>query len=124
MTERIQIQFTHFPGVQPITQERGWRHLPLPWRTVDPDDMEAVSDASMELVDYAIERSPETFGVDVNLATAGYEPYNDLSIDLVGRIHDAIEGKGRVKGGGGLWAEWYADAPLADDVVVRVACFR
>jgi hypothetical protein len=78
----------------------------------------------MELVDYAIERSPETFGVDWDLAAAGYEPYNDLSIALADRVHAAVEGNKRVRGDGGAWSEWYADATLADGVTVRAACFR
>jgi hypothetical protein len=121
---RIQIEFTHFPGVDPFVIERGWRHLPLPHRTVNPDDTDGVSDAAMELVDYALERSPETFGVDRDLAAAGYESYNDLSIELAGRVHTAVEGKRRVASDGGLWGEWYADVNLADGVVIRVACFR
>jgi hypothetical protein len=124
MTERVQIQFIYFPGVEPLTQERGWRRLPMPWRTVDPNgDADTTSDAVMELIDYALARSPEAFGIDRDLAAAGYEPYNDLSIDLAGRVHSAVEGKGRVKGDGGL-CEWYADVTLADGVVVRVASFR
>jgi hypothetical protein len=119
---RIQIEFTHFPGVEPFVIERGWRHLPLPHCTVNPDDTDGVSDAVMELVDYAIARSPETFGVDWDLAS--YEPYNDLSIDLADRVHAAVEGRGRVAGDGGIWSEWYADAALADGMTVRAACFR
>lgn len=120
---RFQIQFTHFPGVEPLHVEREWRFLPLPWRAVDEDDTEAISDAAIELVDWAIERNPEVFGVDWDLAAAGYEEYNDLSIELAGRIHDATEGRRRTKGDGDVWSEWYQDAKLAEGVVVRVAAF-
>ena len=63
----IQIQFTHFPGYEPFTEERGWRHLSTPHRSMHDDAVlnlgDSEDDPIMQMVDWAIDNHPDVFGV-------------------------------------------------------------
>lgn len=125
----IQVQFTHFPGYEPFTVERGWRHLPTPWRTMTDDAVldlgNSDDDPIMEMIDWAIDNHPAIFGLIFD--NREYEDANDLSVSLAGDIitlaEEVIDGKDCTPGDGGAWSDRYRDISLADGVTVRVAYF-
>lgn len=125
----IQIQFTHFPGYEPIDIRRGWRWLNgTPYRSMQDDDVFNLAyshnDSVMELVDWALDNHPAVFDISDD---DEYEAIGDLSIDLAQKIihlaEDVIDNKQCVPCEGGIWSERYQDIFLTDDVVVRVSYF-
>jgi hypothetical protein len=125
----VQIEFTHFPGYEPVAVMDGWRHLPTPWRRLADAEVSDLAnldpDPLMELVDWAIDDHPQVF--DVDWTDGDYEPANDLSVDLAGQLfylaENVLDGNGCAPGKGGVWSERYKDVQLADGVVVRAAYF-
>lgn len=121
----VQMTFVEFPGYEPTGGD--WPVImACPWWRGSCDDEEVIADEAMRLVDWALDKHPEIFGLDAN---TDYNDYNTLSISLAGLIADAasvVDDRVRVlqPERGGAYGDWYENVELHPGVVVQVMFFR
>jgi hypothetical protein len=121
----IHLSFQHLPGHPRVTTEDGppWVPTSITGSAFAGDD-EALGDAAMSLVDYAMDECPSSF------PTGGYGALNGESIALAESICAAVDRDhaeaygGRWRKNSWLWPRWFEDVEIGTGVVVRLDCFE